>query len=228
MPAKKTEAVEVVEVIEVVEEDAKAEEKKPVAKKATAKKPAAEKKPAAKKPAAKKEPAEKKPAAKKAPAKKAVTKTTRAAAKSAPVKKVVVKKNRVDVPKSDVSYGATGRRKDAVARVRLIPGTGCVFCNERDGAEFFGRQQLVDFALVPLKAVGQNGTFDVIATLHGGGVSGQAGALRLGIARALLEVNPDYRAELKRLGLLKRDPRVVERKKYGLKKARKKPQFSKR
>jgi small subunit ribosomal protein S9 len=170
---------------------------------------------------------EKKPVVKKAPAKKTPAKRT-VAAKPVKVKKRIEKKNLVEVPKSEVSYGATGRRKDAVARVRLIPGTGQVFCNQRDGAEFFGRQQLVDFALVPLKAVGQQGTFDIIATLHGGGVSGQAGALRLGIARALLEVNADYRADLKRAGLLKRDPRVVERKKYGLKKARKRPQFSKR
>jgi len=241
MPAKKTDAVEAVEVVEVAEavaEDAKAEEKKPAAKKAPAKKPAAKKAPAKKdtdsvedaekKAPAKKAAAKKEPAEKKAPAKKTAAKSAKDAAKPAPVKKVIVKKNKVDVPKSEVSYGATGRRKDAVARVRLIPGTGRVFCNERDGLEFFGRQQLVDFAQVPLKAVGQHELFDVVATLHGGGVSGQAGALRLGIARALLEVNPDYRAELKRLGLLKRDPRVVERKKYGLKKARKRPQFSKR
>ena len=216
------------------------EAKKPAAKKPAAKKPAAKKttakaeteavaqaaeageeKPAAKKAAAKKAPA------KKAPAKTAVRKAA-AAPKAAVAKKRLVKKNIVEVPKSEVSYQATGRRKDAVARVRLIPGTGRVYCNERDGAEYFGRQQHVDFAVVPLKAVGQDETFDVVAILHGGGVGGQAGALRLGIARALLEVNADYRADLKRLGLLKRDPRVVERKKYGLKKARKRPQFSKR
>ena len=181
---------------------------------------------AAAKAPAKKAPA-KNPPAKKAPVRKTAAKATKAAAKPS-VKKRIVKANRIEVPKSEVSYDATGRRKDAVARVRLIPGTGQVFCNQREGTQYFGRQQLVDFALAPLKAVGQEGTFDIIATMHGGGVSGQAGALRLGIARALLEVNPDFRAELKRLGHLKRDPRVVERKKYGLKKARKKPQFSKR
>jgi small subunit ribosomal protein S9 len=239
MPAKKTETTaDAVEVVEVVEEK-KPAVKKPAAKKAPAKKaaekPAEVAKPTAakaseKKPAAKAEPAEKKAPARKPAVKKeaSAVKATAKAASSASAKKRIVKKNLVTVPKSDISYGATGRRKDAVARVRLIPGTGQLFCNGRDGAEFFGRQQQVDFALVPLKAVGQEGAFDVIATLHGGGVTGQAGAVRLGIARALLEVNPDYRAELKRAGLLMRDPRVVERKKYGLKKARKRPQFSKR
>ena len=204
------------------------------AKKAPAKKTPAKKAPA-KKPVAKKETeevveAEKAPA-KKAPAKKTPVKSAAkkpAAPTATSVKKRVEKKNLVEIPKSEVSYQATGRRKDAVARVRLIPGTGRVYCNNRKGAEYFGRQQHVDFALAALKAVDQGETFDVIAILHGGGVGGQAGALRLGIARALLEVNPDYRGELKRLGMLKRDPRVVERKKYGLKKARKRPQFSKR
>ena len=249
------EAVEAIEAVEVAETKA---EKKPAAKKTPAKKAAAKKPAAkkadekdaeakeepAKKPAPKKESvktatkkapakkvAEKKePATKKAPTKRTATKKTavKATLKPASTKKRIEKKNLVDIPKSEVSYSATGRRKDAVARVRLIPGTGRVYCNHREGAEYFGRQQHIDFALVPLKAVGQDGTFDIIATLHGGGVGGQAGALRLGIARALLEVNPDYRGELKRAGLLKRDPRVVERKKYGLKKARKRPQFSKR
>jgi small subunit ribosomal protein S9 len=226
MPTKKAEAAEAKEVkVEMDEKEAQAPAKKTAVKKPAAKKVA----PKVAEPAA-----DKKPAAKKAPVKKAAPKpspkkvATRVAPKTAAAKKVVVKKNIVEVPKSEVSYAATGRRKDAVARVRLIPGTGQVFCNRRDGVEFFGRKQLVDFALVPLKAVGQLETFDVVATLHGGGVSGQAGALRLGIARALLEVNIDYRADLKRAGLLKRDPRVVERKKYGLKKARKRPQFSKR
>ena len=131
--------------------------------------------------------------------------------------------------KSDiVAYLGTGRRKNAVARVRLVPGTGQVLCNKKPALEYFGREALVDYALLPLKTTETLGRFDIIATLHGGGVSGQAGALRLGIARALLEAGDDYRPELKRAGLLMRDPRMVERKKYGLKKARKKPQFSKR
>ena len=131
--------------------------------------------------------------------------------------------------KSDiVAYLGTGRRKNAVARVRLVPGTGQVLCNKKPALEYFGREALVEYALVPLKTTETLGSFDIIATLHGGGISGQSGALRLGIARALLVAGEDYRPELKRAGLLRRDPRMVERKKYGLKKARKKPQFSKR
>jgi len=126
------------------------------------------------------------------------------------------------------AYLGTGRRKNAVARVRLVPGTGQVICNKKPALEYFGREALVNYALIPLKTTDTLDRFDIIATLHGGGVSGQAGALRLGIARALLEAGEDYRPELKRAGLLSRDSRMVERKKYGLKKARKKPQFSKR
>jgi small subunit ribosomal protein S9 len=125
-------------------------------------------------------------------------------------------------------YYGTGRRKTSVARVRLIPGTGTLTVNKKDGLAFFGRQALVNFVETPFKATETVGRFDVIAQCHGGGVSGQAGALRHGIARALLEAGDEYRAELKRAGYLRRDPRMVERKKYGLKKARKKPQFSKR
>jgi small subunit ribosomal protein S9 len=125
-------------------------------------------------------------------------------------------------------YQGTGRRKTSVARVRLVPGTGTMTVNKKTGLEFFGRQALVNFAETPFKATETTGRFDVIAQCHGGGVSGQAGALRHGIARALLEAGDEYRAELKRAGYLRRDPRMVERKKYGLKKARKKPQFSKR
>ena len=121
-----------------------------------------------------------------------------------------------------------GRRKESVARVRLVPGTGTMTVNKKTGLEFFGRQALVNFAETPFKATETSGRFDVIAQCHGGGVSGQAGAMRHGIARALLEAGDEYRAELKRAGYLRRDPRMVERKKYGLKKARKKPQFSKR
>ena len=124
-------------------------------------------------------------------------------------------------------YMGTGRRKEAVARVRLVPGTGKVICNGREALGYFGRQQLVDNAVAPLKLVECADKFDVYANLDGGGINGQSGALRLGIARALLEAG-DYRADLKKAGFLTRDSRAVERKKYGLKKARKRPQFSKR
>lgn len=202
--------------------DSAGEEKKPAAKKTAAKKPAAKKAPA-KKPAAKKEPAAKKaPAKKAAPKKVASTKTT--------VKKVVKKtaKPKVELPKPSLSYAGTGRRKNAVARVRIFPGTGKIYANGKEGIEYFGRQALINYINAPFRAVDVNGQFDVIALLHGGGISGQAGALRLGIARALLEASEEHRAELKKAGLLRRDPRMVERKKYGLKKARKRPQFSKR
>ncbi len=124
-------------------------------------------------------------------------------------------------------YYGTGRRKNAVARVRLVPGTGKVTVNGREAAEYFGREALVDYAKAPFKVTDTVGHFDVIARLNGGGIAGQAGALRHGIARALLEAG-EYRPELKKAGYLTRDARVVERKKYGLKKARKRPQFSKR
>ena len=128
---------------------------------------------------------------------------------------------------NEAIYMGTGRRKNAVARVRLVPGTGKVTINKRDGKEYFGRDALLEQALMPFKVTDTEGHFDVIAICNGGGVSGQAGAMRHGIARALLTAG-DYRAELKKAGYLTRDPRVVERKKYGLKKARKRPQFSKR
>ena len=124
-------------------------------------------------------------------------------------------------------YYGTGRRKNAVARVRIVPGTGKITVNGRDAEEYFGRKQLVDFVGTPFKVTDTEGQFDVIALCDGGGVSGQAGALRHGISRALLQAG-EYRAELKKAGYLTRDPRMVERKKYGLKKARKRPQFSKR
>ncbi len=124
-------------------------------------------------------------------------------------------------------YYGTGRRKNAVARVRIMPGTGKVTVNGRDAREYFGREALVNYATSPFKVTDTQGHFDVVARLNGGGVSGQAGALRHGISRALLEAG-DYRAELKKAGYLTRDARMVERKKYGLKKARKRPQFSKR
>jgi small subunit ribosomal protein S9 len=128
-----------------------------------------------------------------------------------------------------VYYLGTGRRKNSVARVRLTPGTGLYKINNgRNLIEYFGRETLVTLVKQPLTALGIEEKFDVLATIHGGGVSGQAGALRHGIARALLEADPDSRPALKKAGFLTRDARMVERKKYGLKKARKKPQFSKR
>ena len=125
-------------------------------------------------------------------------------------------------------YRGTGRRKTAVARVRLVPGEGNYTVNGKPAAEFFGRDEHVAFFEQPFRVTETLGRFDVHATINGGGVSGQAGALRHGIARALLEAGDDYRDDLKKAGLLTRDPRMVERKKYGLKKARKRPQFSKR
>lgn len=124
-------------------------------------------------------------------------------------------------------YIGTGRRKNAIARVRLVPGTGKVTINGKDALEYFGRKALVDFALMPFTITDTEGHFDVIARCDGGGVGGQSGALRHGISRALLEAG-DYRGDLKKAGFLTRDSRMVERKKYGLKKARKRPQFSKR
>jgi small subunit ribosomal protein S9 len=218
------------------------EEKKPAAKKPAAKKAPA-KKPAAKKdePKAEKEATEKKPAAKKAPAKKAAAKKDEpkaapakksepkaAAPAKEPAAKKVVAAPKLDLPKPAVSYRGTGRRKNAIARVRIFPGTGKIYANGKEGLDYFGRQALINYINAPFKAVDAAGKFDVIAILQGGGISGQAGALRLGIARALLEASEDYRGELKKAGLLRRDPRMVERKKYGLKKARKRPQFSKR
>ena len=125
-------------------------------------------------------------------------------------------------------YYGTGRRKTSVARVRIKPGTGIITVNGKDAAGYFGRAVLMTDINMPFKVTETVGRFDVIASLHGGGLSGQAGALRHGIARALLEAGDDYRPVLKSNGLLRRDPRMVERKKYGLKKARKRPQFSKR
>ena len=131
--------------------------------------------------------------------------------------------------KSDaVVYLGTGRRKNAIARVRLVPGKGEFLINKKSALEYLGREALVNYALLPLKTTDNLDNFDVLVNADGGGISGQAGAIRLGIARALLEASADYRADLKRAGFLRRDPRMVERKKYGLKKARKRPQFSKR
>jgi len=125
-------------------------------------------------------------------------------------------------------YYGTGRRKNAVARVRLVPGTGNFTINGKTAADYYAREALVPYSTQPFRVTETVDRFDVFVNVRGGGVSGQAGAVRLGIARALLEAGDDYRAPLKAAGLLRRDPRMVERKKYGLKKARKKPQFSKR
>ena len=122
----------------------------------------------------------------------------------------------------------TGRRKEAVARVRLVPGTGQFDINGRTLEEYFPTRVHRMIAASPLKLVDRDKDFDVIATLRGGGVNGQAGALRLGIARVLLDIDPGYRGALKSEGYLRRDAREKERRKYGLKKARKAPQYSKR
>ena len=127
-----------------------------------------------------------------------------------------------------VSYQATGKRKESVARVRIVPGTGKITINDRDLNEYFKRETAKVMIMEPLKLTGVEDTYDVIADIDGGGVTGQAGALRHGIARALLEVNTEFRSVLKKEGFLTRDSRIKERKKYGLKKARKRPQFSKR
>lgn len=123
---------------------------------------------------------------------------------------------------------ATGRRKESVARVRLAPGTGRFVLNGRSLEEYFPRPALRMVVTEPLRLTNTADRFDVFATLQGGGISGQAGALRHGIARALAEGDPTLRGELKKRGLLTRDARAKERRKYGLKKARKAPQFSKR
>lgn len=129
---------------------------------------------------------------------------------------------------SGARYTATGKRKTAVARVILKPGTGAYTINGKPLDDFFPRATLQRNIRQPLEAVGYEERMDVIAKMHGGGVSSQAGALRHGISRALLQADPNLRGELKRRGFLTRDPRVKERKKAGLKKARKRPQFSKR
>jgi small subunit ribosomal protein S9 len=128
----------------------------------------------------------------------------------------------------DARYLATGKRKTSIARVTLLPGSGKVEINKRALEEFFPRPLHQTMALQPLTITGYEGSVDVRIRVHGGGISGQAGAVRHGIARALTEVDPELRGELKRRGFLTRDARAKERKKAGLKKARKRPQFSKR
>jgi small subunit ribosomal protein S9 len=122
----------------------------------------------------------------------------------------------------------TGRRKQAIARVRIMPGTGKWLVNDRPLEGYFPNKLHQQLIHEPFVALGAEDQFDVVARITGGGVTGQAGALRLGIARALILVDPENRPALKRAGFLTRDPRVKERKKYGLKKARKAPQYSKR
>jgi small subunit ribosomal protein S9 len=129
---------------------------------------------------------------------------------------------------SDRPIQTVGRRKEAVVRVRLMPGTGSFRLNGKTLEEYFPNKLHQQLIREPLVTVEKTERFDIFANLHGGGTSGQAGALRLAIARALIESDPEDRPPLKKAGFLTRDPRVIERKKYGLKKARKAPQYSKR
>lgn len=133
------------------------------------------------------------------------------------------------MPKAEKKYYyGTGRRKNAVARVRLIEGTGKITVNNKDLDEYFGLETLKVIVKQPLSVTNTTAKYDVISNVKGGGYTGQAGAIRHGIARALNEANDEFRPILKSNGFLTRDPRMKERKKYGLKKARKAPQFSKR
>ena len=129
---------------------------------------------------------------------------------------------------SKLQYWGTGRRKKAVARVRLVPGDGTISINERNFENFFPNKTSRLIVLQPMELTNMTGRFDVICRVAGGGVTGQAGAIRLGIARALIKANAELRPGLKKAGFLTRDPRMTERKKYGLHKARKAPQYSKR
>ncbi len=125
-------------------------------------------------------------------------------------------------------YLGTGRRKSSVARVRLVPGKGNIIINKRDIDDYFGLETLKLIVRQPLNLTATAGQFDVIVNVFGGGVSGQAGAIRHGITRALINYNADLKSDLKKAGFVTRDPRMKERKKYGLKAARRAPQFSKR
>lgn len=129
---------------------------------------------------------------------------------------------------AQVQYYGTGRRKHSIARVRLVPGEGRIIINKRGLDEYFGLETLKLIVKQPLNLTDTLNKYDVLVLAHGGGISGQAGAIRHGISRALLKVDPEYRGTLKRAGFLTRDPRMKERKKYGLKAARRAPQFSKR
>ncbi|MFT8314764.1 MAG: 30S ribosomal protein S9 [Clostridium sp.] len=127
-----------------------------------------------------------------------------------------------------VQYIGTGRRKKSIARVRLVPGEGKVIVNKREIEKYFGLETLRVIVNQPLVLTGTKDKFDVLVNVNGGGFTGQAGAIRHGISRALLKADESLRGELKKAGFLTRDPRMKERKKYGLKKARRSPQFSKR
>ncbi len=127
-----------------------------------------------------------------------------------------------------VQFYGTGRRKSSVARVRLVPGNGQIVINGKDSKDYFRKKTLEMIIRQPLVLTETEGRFDVLVNAHGGGTTGQAGAVRLGIARALLKADAEYRPVLKKAGFLTRDPRMKERKKYGLKGARRAPQFSKR
>ena len=129
---------------------------------------------------------------------------------------------------AQVQYYGTGRRKSSVARVRLVPGNGNIVINDRDVEVYIPFAALREVIKQPLVATETLGNYDVLVNVNGGGYAGQAGAIRHGIARALLQADPEYRGTLKRAGLLTRDSRMKERKKYGLKGARRAPQFSKR
>ena len=129
---------------------------------------------------------------------------------------------------ANAKYYGTGRRKKSIARVYLVPGTGKITINKRDIDDYLSLETLKVVVRQPLVATDTTDKFDVLVNVHGGGYTGQAGAIRHGISRALLEADPEYRPILKKAGYLTRDPRMKERKKYGLKKARKSPQFSKR
>ena len=129
---------------------------------------------------------------------------------------------------AQVQYYGTGRRKSSVARVRLVPGSGKIIINDRTFVDYIPSAAVRLDVLQPLNMTNTQASYDVLVNVCGGGIVGQAGAIRLGISRALLLVNPDYRPALKKAGLLTRDPRATERKKYGLRKARRAPQFSKR
>lgn len=129
---------------------------------------------------------------------------------------------------AQVQYLGTGRRKSSVARVRLVPGDGKIIINKRDVEDYVPFATLREIIKQPLNTTETLGSYDVLVNVHGGGYTGQAGAIRHGVARALLNVDPDFRPALKSAGFLTRDPRMKERKKYGLKGARRAPQFSKR
>lgn len=129
---------------------------------------------------------------------------------------------------AQVQFQGTGRRKNAIARVRIVPGEGKVVVNSRPLDEYFGKKTLEMIVKQPLQLTSTLSQYDVLAKVEGGGTTGQAGAMRLGIARALIKSDPNLRGALKKAGFLTRDPRMKERKKYGLKAARRAPQYSKR